>query len=31
MSDSIKVDSGLDSTIQILIKNVKEYKNWQLV
>ena len=27
MSDSIKVDSGLDSTIQILIKNVKEYKN----
>jgi hypothetical protein len=31
MADSIKVDSGLDSTIQILIKNVKEYKNWQLV
>ena len=27
MADSIKVDSGLDSTIQILIKNVKEYKN----
>ena len=26
ISESIKVDSGLDSTVQLLIKNVKEYK-----
>lgn len=26
MAESIKIDSGLDSTIQILIKNVKEHK-----